>query len=138
MDSRIHLGNLLGVTVEHQRRPNSLTEKRIPRFADALLAGLAPSRMLDRRIDVRVEAVRLGPRLHPRAHGLFFDESDRDDGFDALEAVLPRSDQSQRRSIRIGQWLSIYAECDQRQRIHRFVESETFHIRPIQTAAKQS
>src|ERR1051325_27672 len=48
--SRIHRGDLVGVSVEHQRGP-------LEEITDAPLAGLAPPRMIHIRIYVRVKAI---------------------------------------------------------------------------------
>src|SRR5262245_41949608 len=104
--------DLLRITVEHQCWPRGLTEKWIAGFTDTLFPRLAPSRMIYRWIDIRIKTIRLGPRLHPRTNRLVFNEANRDDGFDALEAVLPRSDEAERCSILIGQRLSIHADSD--------------------------
>jgi len=54
----VEAGHLLGVAVERQRRAAS-------DLADPSLRRLAPARMVDRRVHVRVEAVLAGaPRFH--------------------------------------------------------------------------
>src|SRR5690606_35209466 len=68
----------LAVAVEHQRRP-LLREETV--LTDAPLAGLRPSRMIDLRVDVRIEAVFVGSCQIPGGRRLFLDEANLDDGF---------------------------------------------------------
>src|SRR5215470_16971854 len=91
VEARIEAGNLLAVTVEQQRRP-SLGEQ--PALADPPLGRLAPAGVIDFRIDVRIETVLPSVLQIPRSRRLLIRETDAHDGLDALEAVLPRYDQS--------------------------------------------
>src|SRR6188472_1110531 len=83
----IHAGverrDLVPVAVEHQRRPAS-------QVGQASLAGLAPARVIDFRVDVRVEPILAGVRGLPRRAWLLVGKADAHDRLDALEAVLPR------------------------------------------------
>src|SRR5260370_2131383 len=92
--SGIHVRYVLGVTIEHKCLPHSATEKWICRFTDALLACLAPSRMIHCGIDVRIKAIRLWPRFHPGTDRLFIAKPDLGDRLDSLEAIFPRRNES--------------------------------------------
>src|SRR5690606_39190554 len=74
----VHVRDLLRVAIEHQRVAAA-------ELADTAFRGLAPARVIDIGIHVRVEAVLMGRGLHPRGDGLLLHEPDRDDGLDALE-----------------------------------------------------
>src|SRR5688572_1200125 len=80
--SRVERGDLVSVAVEHQR----LT---LEELADAAFASLAPSRVIDLRVHVGVEAVLVGSGDAPGSLGLVFPEADLDDRLAALEAILP-------------------------------------------------
>src|SRR6185436_18875480 len=111
--SGIERRNLVAVAVEHQRlAPEEL--------AEAALAALRPARMIDLRIDVRVEAVLRGLLLLPRVERLVFNERHPHDRLDALEAVLPRKHEADRRAILVWQHFAVEAEPEQRQRMHHF------------------
>src|SRR5215471_7417858 len=47
----IQMCHLFCISVEHQRRARCLAKEREPAFAEPLLARLAPSRMIRRRVD---------------------------------------------------------------------------------------
>src|SRR2546426_4989659 len=83
----IHAGvevrDLVGVAVERERGT-------APELADPPLGGLAPARVVDRGVDVRVETVLLRRGLVPRGWRLLTHEPDPHDRFRALESVLPR------------------------------------------------
>src|SRR5262245_5596551 len=66
--SRVQRLHLIGVAVEHERlAPEEL--------ADPPLRCLAPTRMIDGRIDVRIKAVLVRRVLLPAVERLLFDES---------------------------------------------------------------
>src|SRR5438132_1131858 len=92
----VEAGHLLGVAVERQRRAAS-------DLADPSLRRLAPARMVDRRVHVRGEAVLAGRREVPRGRRLGLDEADAHDRLDALEPVLPRDDEAERRAVLVRQ-----------------------------------
>jgi hypothetical protein len=54
---------------------------------------------------------------------LFLDEADLDDGFNAFEAVFPRYDQPDRRSVLRRQRFAVEPHGQDRQRVHRFVQA---------------
>jgi hypothetical protein len=93
---------------------------------------LAPARMIDRRVDVGVEPVLRRHGELPRTDGLLLDHSDLHDRLDALEAVLPRHDEANRRAILIRQHFVVQAHGQNRERVHRFVHAEAFRVRPSQ------
>src|SRR5580692_8008461 len=107
----IHAGHLIAVSVEHQRFA-------LEYLAQAALRSLAPTRMIDVGIHVRVETVLVGSGAIPSGGWLTFSEADFHDGLDALVAVLPGNDDADRRAILIGQRLSIHPDAQQRQGIH--------------------
>ncbi|EAU65733.1 conserved hypothetical protein [Stigmatella aurantiaca DW4/3-1] len=126
--ARIEGGDLLRVAVEGQRG----TAAELP---NAPLGGLAPARVIHRRVHVRVEAVLVGRREVPRGGRLTLGERDADDGFDALEAVLPRHHQPQGRAVLGRQRLAIEPRGQQGERVDRLVQAQPFHIGPVQHAA---
>ena len=86
--------------------------------------------MFDLGIDVRVEAVGLGPSRCSRKSGLLLDELDLDDRLDALEAVLPRHDEADRRAVLVHQRLAIETDGEDGQRMHRLVHAQSLDIGP--------
>src|SRR6266851_9430821 len=82
------------VTVEHQRLARE-------QFAQSALPCLTPAWMIDRGIYVRIETVLLRCQLVPGGCRLPFREPNAHDGLDALETILPRQGQAQRRAILI-------------------------------------
>src|SRR5882724_3275548 len=95
----VEAGNLAGVAVEGQGLAAA-------ELADAALLGLAPARVVDGRVDVRVKAVLAGRVPVPGGRRLLLDEGDLDDGFDALESVLPGHHQAHGRAVLVGQRLA--------------------------------
>src|SRR5690606_26441758 len=87
--ARVQRGDLFGIAVEWQRL-QAVAEQCESVAGDAAFGLLAPARMVDRRIDVRIEAVFVRRRRVPRRRRLAFDEFDAHDRLDALEPVLPR------------------------------------------------
>src|SRR5690606_14285012 len=73
----IEARDLLGIAVERQRRA-------LEELADAALARLAPARVIDVRVHVRIEAVLVRRGLLPRVHRLALDEADLHDRLGAL------------------------------------------------------
>src|SRR3954469_21628375 len=68
----VHARNLVAVAVEHQR-------PAFQELADAPLGRLAPPRVIDGGVDVRIEAVLLRRRFLPGVQRLPFRELDLDD-----------------------------------------------------------
>src|SRR5262245_59117501 len=112
----VERSDLVLVAVEHQRLAPS-------ELADPSLGRLAPSRVMYGRIDVRVEAVLLWRGRVPRRLGLLVDEPDPDDGLGALEPVLPRHHDADRRTVLVGQHLPVEAHGQERQRVERLVQA---------------
>src|SRR6516225_6126725 len=129
----IERGDLLAIAVEDQGGP-ALPKQPV---ADAPFGGLAPTRMVDRRIDVGVEAILARVLACPRGLRLLLDELDANDRFDSLEAVFPRDDQADRRAVLIEQGLAVKPDRQNCQRMHRLDETQTLDVRPGQ-GLKQS
>src|SRR5688572_15054479 len=91
--ARIKRGYLIGVSVEGQRGNPAEAA------TDTALRRLRPARMIDGRVHVGVEAVLLRRSVIPRGVRLPVGEADAHDGLGALEAILPRDDEMQRRAI---------------------------------------
>src|SRR5216684_1550500 len=80
--SRIKAGDLVSVTVEWQRRTTMI-------LADASFARLAPARMIDGGVNVRIKAVLVGRRDIPGSRRLFLGQTNIHDRFDPFETVFP-------------------------------------------------
>ena len=96
--AQIHAGveaRDLGIAVEHQRL-------LLEQFAQAALVGLAPARMIHGRIHVGIESILARVGDVPGRGRLLIGERDLHDRLDALEAVLPRHHQPDRRAILVG------------------------------------
>src|SRR5712671_1727602 len=94
VETLVQARDLGGVAIEHQRRL-SRGEKAA---ADVPLGGLAPARMVDLGVHIRIETIFARRRSRPGVGGLAFGETDLDDGLGALEAVFPRQVHAQRRA----------------------------------------
>src|SRR5690606_34407688 len=101
---------------------------------DAPFGLLAPARMVNVRVDVAVEAVlaRLQPIPGGRRHAL--GEADGDDRLDALEAVLPRHHQPQRRAVLLRQRLAVQTGGQDCERMHRLVDAQALAVGPVDRA----
>jgi hypothetical protein len=96
-----------------------------------LLGRLAPARVIDVGVHVGVEAVLLGRGRGSRwSFGICSASVDADDRLHALEAVLPRHHQPQRRAVLVGQLSTVEADGEQRQRVHRLVHAQALAIGP--------
>src|SRR5215475_6263708 len=127
--SGIHRCNLIGISVEGQ----CLSFEKLP---ETPFGSLAPSRMVHSRVDVRVEPIFIWRYLHPGCSRLFFDETNPSDRLDPFEAVLPWNDQPNRRAVWIWKRLfAVESNGQNRQRIHRLVQAQTFNVRPLQNRA---
>src|SRR5262245_46227953 len=92
--------------------------------------------MVHSRVDVRIEPIFIWRLLHPGSRRLFVNETDLGYRLDASEAVLPWNDQPDRRAIWIWKRLfAIESNGQDRQRIHRLIQAQTFNIRPLQNRA---
>src|SRR5438552_17117081 len=81
--ARVERRDLVGVAVEHEGLATA-------ELADPPLGRLAPARMADLGVDVRVEPVFRRCRHVPGGLRLVGHEADPDEGLGALEAILPR------------------------------------------------
>src|SRR5437879_2762187 len=88
----------LVVSFEHQGWP-------LEEFTQAAFLGLAPARMVDARIHVRIETVFAGSRLLPGVHGLVAGEANADDRLRAFESVLPWNHDAERGAVLIRECL---------------------------------
>src|SRR5258706_3360355 len=127
--SRVQGGDLLGVPVEYQRGSSA----KLPNPA---LRGLAEVRMVYLRIDVRVETIGTRKFLLPRADRLCAHERDFHNRLYSLEAVFPGHNQSQRSAVLAKERLVIDTHGDDRQGVHRLVETQALHVWPRQQRRK--
>src|SRR5687767_11834645 len=120
--------HLVRVAIELERR---LATEEVGR-SDPALALLAPAGMIDFRVHVREKAVLVwrGQRPGRLRHPL--DETDADDGLDALESVLPGHDEAERRPILVRQQLAVEADGEYRERMNRLVDAQAFDVGPVQ------
>src|SRR5882724_2332264 len=120
----VKAGDLIAVAVEHERvAPEN--------FAEAALRSLAPAWMVHGWIHVRVKAVLLGGVAVPGSGRLLLLEADSHDGFDALVAVFPGHHDAHRSPVLIRQGLAIHSDAQHGQRMHSFVEAQTFDVGEI-------
>src|SRR5512138_850431 len=127
---RIQRRDFLLVAVEHQRGYARVEETA----ADPAFASLAPARVVDIRVHVRVEAVLVRGGEIPRCRRLPLRKADLDDRLDSFEAVFPGHDEAQRCAVLIEQRLAVQADGEQRQRMHRFIDAKTFDVGPREHA----
>src|SRR4029450_3396934 len=109
------------IAVERQR----LAAEELPEPTFRLLA---PAWVIDVGIHVRKESIFRRPRLLPGVVRLILDELHPHDRLDALEAVLPRYDQTNRRAVLIWQYFTVKADGQDRERMHRFVHAQTLGV----------
>src|ERR1051325_8401516 len=88
-------------------------------FSDAPLGRLAAARVIDLGVDVGIEAVIRRSGLHPRGRRLLLAEANLHDRLDALESVLPRHDDADRRAVLIRQRLALKPGAEGREAIGR-------------------
>ena len=89
-------------------------------------------------IDIGVEAIFARAFAGPGGAGRLLGKADFHDGFDALEAVFPRYDQSQRRTVLRGQFLAIQPGRQQGKRVHGLVHAQSLDVGPVQQAGALS
>src|SRR6476659_2884824 len=92
----VHARDLVSVAIEHQRW--SFEE-----FAKPAFSGLAPAWMIHIGIHVGIEAVFRRRGKSPAVVRRLISAPDAHDGSRALEAILPRQNDTQRSTILIGQ-----------------------------------
>src|SRR5207302_1934120 len=90
--------------------------------------GLTPARMIDRGVDVGVEAVLVGSGHIPRSVGLALGEADLHDRLDALEAVLPGHDEAQRRAVLVGESAPVEPDHHEGERMHRLIYPQSLDV----------
>src|SRR5207249_5700711 len=108
--ARVQACNLI-VTVEHERWP-------LHELTQPALGLLAPTRMINIGVHIRIKAVLIRRRDVPGIHGLLFHEPDPHDSFGALETIFPRYNNAQGRSILIGKAFAIHTETKEGQGMH--------------------
>src|SRR4029078_9145829 len=128
----VHRADQLFVTVEHQRL------RRLEVARDAAFGRLAPARMIDVRVHVRVETVLAGIGVVPRRVRHLVDEADVDDRLDVLEAVLPGDDETDWGAVLVEQGLAVQPDGEQRERVHGFVPAKPLRVTPVQTAVGET
>ena len=90
--------------------------------------------MVDRGVDVGIEAVFARSGQFPRGLRLLLGKADFHDRLSALEPVFPWHHHPHGRAVLVRQRFAVKAEREQRQRMHGFVHAQAFHIRPLQHA----
>src|SRR4029079_18929642 len=60
--------------------------------------------------------------------------ADPDDRLDALEAVLPRHHQLDRRAVLVGHDTAVETDGQDRERMQRLAQAQLFDVRPLQRA----
>src|SRR5580700_11099691 len=99
----VEAGNLVSVTVEHQRRLALAEDRR----ADAAFGLLAPTGMVDVRIHIGIEPIFPGRHIIPRSGRLVRREMYLYDRLRGLETILPGNDDAHRSAILVGQYFPI-------------------------------
>ena len=79
-------------------------------------------------IHVGIKAVLAGGIDIPGGGRHTFDETDFDDGLDALETVFPGNDEAHGSAVLIGKRLAVHADAEKRQRVHGFIETQPFDV----------
>src|SRR6516162_7246125 len=135
--AQIHIGiearDLVGIAIEWQRRVALGEEPALANFAFGLLA---PTRVIDFRIHVRVETIFVGVLFVPTGRRHFRNQPDPHDRLDALEAVFPRHHQAQGRPVLVWQILVVETDRQDGERVYGFVETQALDIRPIEGLEK--
>src|SRR6476646_2233119 len=124
--SGVEMGGLLLVTIEHQRR--LLAGEKAT--ADHPLARLAPARVIDIRIHVRIETVFARRKLVPGCFRLVGHKLNLHERFRALESIFPWNHQANRRAVLVAQRPAVEARREKRKFVHRFRQCESFSVRP--------
>src|SRR5277367_5042771 len=127
--ARVQTGDLVAVAIEHQGRPAQ-------KLAEAALLGLAPARVIDFRIYVRIETVFPRIRDVPSRARLNFYDFNFDQRFRTFESVFPGNDQADGSAILIRERFVVHSYREQRQRIHRFIQPQPFGIRQLDTGVR--
>ena len=125
---RIQFRHLIGVAVEREGRP-------LEQLADAALSRLAPARVIHRGVHIAIETVFVTRDFIPRGPRLGLGEADPDDGLATLESVLPWHHEADRCAVLVGQWFAVQPGGEDREGMHRLVETERLDVRPRQYPA---
>src|SRR5947199_2433223 len=99
----VHIGDILAVAVEEERRDAIA-------LAEHFLRRLAPARMRHLRIHVRPESIFARLQLLPETDRALGDEADFSNRFDRLETVFPRQREADRRAERFAERLAVSAD----------------------------
>ncbi len=99
-----------------------------------MLSRLAPARMIDSGIDVRIEPILVRRLDVPGCRRLAGDQTDLYDGLNALESVLPRNHQSNWRAVLRRHRLPVKPGRENREGIHGLIQAQALDIRPIEDA----
>ena len=130
----IEVRDVFAIAIEHQRF--LFAGKNTA--ADTPFSRLAPSWVIHGRIHVGVKTVlpssgHVPAGLRPRRH-----EFDLHDTLNALKAVFPGHDQTNRRAVLIRDRLTVNAHCQNRQGISGFGDRQAFTVGLVQGAAPQA
>src|SRR5258707_997943 len=106
--ARVEAGDLIAVAVKHQGLV------RFKEVGQAALASLAPARMIDRGVNIGIEAVFLRGRHIPGCRRLIFDKTDLNERLGTLESIFPWDDQAHRGAILVGQSFTVHADAEKR------------------------
>ena len=98
--------------------------------AEHPFGGLAPARVSDFGFDVGFKAVLARVDDVPERAGRLARERDADDRLAALEAVLPRQDESHRGTVLFRERFAVDARREQRQFVRRFGKSQALGVGP--------
>src|SRR6185369_119647 len=96
------------VTVEHQRIA-------LQKFSEPPFFCLAPARMVDMWIHIRIKTVLMGIRVIPRGRRLAFRKTNLHNRLGAFESIFPWDHNAQGSSILVRQHFSIHSETEQSQ-----------------------
>src|SRR5437879_7292837 len=113
--------NLFGVTIEQESWARS-------KLTDAVLHLLAPAGMIDVRVYVRIKPIFVWRLNLPGRRRLVRDQHNLYDRLDALETIFPRYDETNRCTILRRHRLPVHAGRQNRQRIHRFIQTQAFNV----------
>src|SRR5438132_8784944 len=94
--------DLFSVTIEQESWARS-------KLTDAVLHPLTPARMIDIRIYVRIKPIFVWRLDIPGRRRLIRDQHNLYDRLDALETILPRHDQTNRRTVLRRHRLAIHS-----------------------------
>ena len=88
-------------------------------------------------IHIGVEAILARLRHVPAGQRLLLGEANGDNALDALESVLPRYDEPQRRPVLVRQYLAVETHCQDRQGVRCFLYGQAFAVGPVERTPAQ-